>query len=106
MDIKEILKLKLKTARKLKNLTQEQVAQQIGVDLNYYGKIENGKNIPSFKVLLKLRDLLEFTLDDLINPEEFCKDYYTVEDMLKKLDKRDLKILESIMITMLQNPNK
>ena len=49
----------LKTARKEKGLTQQQVADRLNISLRYYQKIEAGVATGSFEIWDVLEDLLE-----------------------------------------------
>ena len=60
---------KLKVLRKKKGLTQQQIADEIGVNRGSYSNWEKGKREPSFENLVKLADLLEVSLDSLFGRE-------------------------------------
>ncbi len=51
--------------RKLKKLTQEDVAEKIGVSRQSVAKWESGESVPDLERGRKLADLLGVTLDDL-----------------------------------------
>ncbi len=44
--------------RKEKKLTQEQVAETVGIGQSYYSKIENGNKVPKAKVIKRLAEVL------------------------------------------------
>lgn len=50
--------------RKEKNLKQEEVAKVIGVTKQYISLIETDKNIPSADILIKLSEVLNFSIDE------------------------------------------
>lgn len=52
--------------RKRKDLTQEKLAEEIGITLNYLGIIEIGNKMPSMKVLIKIAETLGIKTKDLI----------------------------------------
>lgn len=54
-------------ARKRANISQEAVAKQIGVDQSAVSLWESGKTRPRVAILLKLADLYECTVDELLN---------------------------------------
>lgn len=60
---------RLKELRKRNNLTQKELAEQIGIKQNSYSDWETGKNEPSFENLIKLANLLEVSLDWLFGRE-------------------------------------
>lgn len=75
MDLRKPLGNKIKYFRKQKGLTQEQLAEKIGIETNTLSNIETGKSFMSFKVFQKLPEILEvqpyefFVYDENITPE-------------------------------------
>ena len=61
----EMLCERLKEKRKRANLTQEKVAQILGISRSTYAYYETGKNEPDLKALIKLADLYETSIDYL-----------------------------------------
>ena len=55
--------------RKKRGLTQQQIADEIGVNRGSYSNWEKGKREPSFENLIKLADLLDVSLDWLFGRE-------------------------------------
>ena len=53
---------KLKFARKEAKLTQEDLAEKVGIHPTYVGKLESGKNNPSFLMLYKISRALKVKL--------------------------------------------
>lgn len=53
---------KLKEERKKIKLTQSCVAEKVGISRSYYNDIENGRTLPSGKVLLKINKVLPIFL--------------------------------------------
>ena len=66
----KIFGARLKELRKRNNLTQKELAEQIGIKQNSYSDWENGKTEPSFENLIKLADLFEVSLDCLLGREQ------------------------------------
>jgi len=56
----------LRILREKKSLTQQQVAEMMGVSRAAYGKWEIGEREPDHKTLIKLADLFEVTTDYLL----------------------------------------
>lgn len=54
---------RLKTIRKARNLTQEQLSDCSGVSIRHIAKIEKGQINPSFEVLAALAKALDITYD-------------------------------------------
>lgn len=55
----------LKEIRKSKNLTQLQVANKLNIERSYYTKIERGQRTPSLDVALKIKEVLNYSDDDI-----------------------------------------
>jgi DNA-binding XRE family transcriptional regulator len=59
-------RFRLKEVRKTKNLTQEQAADKLGVSIHTYRAYEQNKKNPSYAILIKMRNLFECTVDEII----------------------------------------
>lgn len=57
----------LKKYRLNANLTQEQLAEIVGIHATYVGKLESGKNNPSVKMLYKITRALKITFCDIFD---------------------------------------
>lgn len=65
----ERLGKKLKLARKEAGFTQESLAEKLSIHPTYVGKLEGGKNNPSFMLLYKMSRALKVKLKDLFDFE-------------------------------------
>ncbi len=61
----ELLGSRIKTLRNANNLTQEQVANRIGISRQKYARIENGVNSISLDILSQIADVLDVTVGDI-----------------------------------------
>lgn len=68
--ILERLGRKLKNARLNKNLTQEELAEKVGIHPTYVGKLESGKNNPSVMLVYKISRALKIELKELFDFDE------------------------------------
>ncbi len=59
----------IKRLRKERSLTQEQLAEALGVTVGAVYKWENGRSVPEIGMLLQLADLFEVSLDALVGFE-------------------------------------
>jgi len=59
------MNMKMKLARVAKNLSQEELAEEIGVTRQTIGLIEKGKYNPTLNLCIKLAKALDRTLDEL-----------------------------------------
>jgi transcriptional regulator with XRE-family HTH domain len=66
------LSFNLKRIRKIKGLTQKQLAEKVGVSSNFIANIEQGKRNPSLEVVEKISTVLRIEPKDLLsNMKEF-----------------------------------
>ena len=61
--------MKIKELRKAKNMTQEQLAAEVGVERTAVAMWEAGKSTPRIQTLMKLAKTFECTLDELVKEE-------------------------------------
>lgn len=67
---KRLLKNTLKVQRAKRNLTQEQLAELVGVTRKSINTVENGKYIPSTYLVLKLSRVLGVPVEELFQLNE------------------------------------
>lgn len=60
----------LRNARESMRLTQSQVARQLGISVSTYTKYETASNEPDLKMLVKLADFYQLSLDVLLRGGE------------------------------------
>jgi len=61
---------KIRRIREAKDLTQEQMAEKLGVSQSAYGDIERGDNDPKLSKLQKIADIFEIQLSELVDLSE------------------------------------
>lgn len=66
----------IKTLRKEKKLTQNELATKLGVTDKSISNWENGKNMPDLSLFKPLCEILGITINDLISGEKLNKDNY------------------------------
>ena len=94
MDLSVIGKF-IKEQRKAKGLTQIELALKLNVSEKTISKWENGNGIPDTNVLPKICEILEVSLNELINGERISSENY--------VDKAEEKLLEMANREKLQN---
>lgn len=62
---KELLGARIKELRKLRKVTQEKLAEKIGVDPKYVSFIEVGRSSPSLEALENIAQALDVDIKDL-----------------------------------------
>ncbi|MDP5275776.1 helix-turn-helix domain-containing protein [Chengkuizengella axinellae] len=65
--------IRLKKARKNKQLIQSEVAKALGIDFTTISKYENDKSEPDHHILQKLADLYEVSIDWLLTGDTKSK---------------------------------
>ena len=61
---------RIRLLRKQMNLTQEELAAQVGVSLSFMGHIERGTRQPSLEHLVRISQVLSVSLDFLLTGKE------------------------------------
>ena len=89
----------LKRIRKSRKLTQEQLAEIVGVDFRYISFIENARSFPSCELIEKLSEALNVDYSDLFSfDENLSRQQYEMQllEIVKLLDDKNLKTLLKI----------
>jgi len=77
--------------RKEKNMTQEDLANRMGVTAKSVSRWENGKTLPDISLLVELAEILNITLTELLKGRKLSKDELIKQkgliDNLLKYDK-------------------
>lgn len=63
----KILSKRIKRCRSDLGLTQEDLAEKVGVSRVYIGYVEQGRNSPSLEILEKIAKALKVKLSDLVS---------------------------------------
>ena len=75
--------------RKMKSLTQAQLAEKLNITDRAVSKWENGRSLPDSSIMLELCDILEITVNDLL-----CGEVVVVEKYDKNLEKNLLEMMK------------
>ena len=76
--------MRIKHFRNLKKLSQEQLAEKLGVSQEHLARIETGNKIPSLELFVSIANTLETSADHLLSDSlivlrsEEEKEYYTI----------------------------
>ena len=65
---------KLNTERKARGIPARLMAESIGIELRSYRNYESGDREPSLAVLVKIADILNISLDELLCRDGFISD--------------------------------
>lgn len=85
--------------RKMKNLTQAQLAEKLNITDRAVSKWENGRSLPDSSIMLELCDILDITVNDLLCGEVVVMERYNKEleenliEMVREKEKADKRLL-------------
>ncbi len=100
MDQEKIGKF-IAVLRKEKKLTQEQLAEKIGITDRAISKWENGRGMPDLSLIKPLCDELGITINELLSGERLNKENYQEnleENIIKTINYSDKKIKNTTKI--------
>lgn len=86
--------------RKLKKITQSQLAEKLGVTDRTISNWENGKNMPDLSLFKPLCNILEITVNELISGENI-----TAKEYNKKLEENFINTINYIDKKQIKNNN-
>lgn len=75
---------KIAEYRKLKQMTQEELATKLNVSAQAVSKWENDLSIPDLPLLIELADIFHVTMDELVRQKENTEVIRVVEEPLRK----------------------
>ena len=82
---KQALGLRIKEFREKQKMTQEKLAELVGIDSKHLSRIENGRNYPSIETLEKLTENLNITFEDVFKSDHFETREFLLENLNLKL---------------------
>ncbi|KRN98891.1 helix-turn-helix domain-containing protein [Companilactobacillus kimchiensis] len=88
----------LQKQRKLHDMSQETLANKLGISRQAISRWENGATLPSFSNLMAISDLFNISLDELIRGDEAMMRKLDNEKYRPQYGKLQLAILVSITI--------
>lgn len=95
MDIKKTLGKRIQDCRKLKKITQEKMAESIGIDTISLSKIETGKNYPTAENLAKIAKILDIDVYELFINDKIKSNselLTEIQNLLSKISKNNQKL--------------
>ena len=91
---------KIKTHRKQKGYTQEQLAEMLNVSTHTISRYECGRNFPSHEHMLQLSEILDLSMDDSYYGYHKLSESISIDelnDLLKTLSPNNQKIAILVM---------
>ena len=77
---------RLREARNIAKLTQEQLAEKVDIGTTYLSDIERGAKFPSFSLFIKIVNALGVSSDYILRGELEAGKNFVYDDITKKLD--------------------
>lgn len=101
----ELLGKRIRELRKRAGLTQEQLAEQLGIDQKHMSRIELGKSYPSLDRLSKIAETVGAPLPSLFKFGHLHDEgdlHKQAADMLQQIGQKDLKKVYRILEAFLE----
>lgn len=83
----------IRERRKQMKLSQEYIAEQLGVSRQAVSKWETGQTEPTAKNLVELAQLLGITVSELVEPEKISQEKHSSESAQKTLFRKNMEIM-------------
>lgn len=80
----------LKMLRESKKMSQATLAEKLGIDQTAVSKYERAKQLPEVRTLVKISELFDITLDELIFSTGFTKEELEFMEDAKKISAEEL----------------
>jgi transcriptional regulator with XRE-family HTH domain len=93
----------IKHARTSKDLTQDQLAEKVGVGSRHLMAIENEGKYPSFDLLFRLVRILEISPDTIFYPDRKPDDTHLdyLNRLLEQCADRDVRVITALVESMI-----
>ena len=89
---------RIQKARKLRRMTQNDLASICNCSSNHLSAIENGTNKPSLEMMMKISIALEKSVDYfLVDSSNVSKAYLIDDQIIERLNKCDTRTLQQIV---------
>ena len=100
MDKKQALGARIKEFRERNKMTQDTLAELVGIDPKHLSRIENGKNYPSLETLEKLVSNLNVSFEDIFEFEHLVQRtelLQNISERIQYLNDEKLKFIIKIL---------
>ena len=103
-DVKRVFESKLRKKRLVLGLTQIEMADKIGMSVDFYRDIESGRNTGSIATMLNLCNVLKIPPDqffeDLLNDLKKQSRHYNIQQYFSNFSNKDKLALKRLIIYM------
>lgn len=105
MDIKQMIGARIAERRRLKGLTQVELADKMGIGPKYLSRIECGKENPTLNLLINLSEALKIDLGEIFKYpqlEDPERRRVLVFSLLEKADDEQIKLIYNIVAQLIE----
>jgi transcriptional regulator with XRE-family HTH domain len=102
---KMLLGARIKELRKRGGLSQDQLAEKVGIEAKYLSRIEVGKRYPSLETLEEIADALEVEMKELFEYSHHSEDaanLHGIESLTQKASKDELMLIHRLIKAVLR----
>ena len=102
--IKFQLGIRIKEIRKKKGLTQELLAEMVGINAKYLSNIERGRENPTLNILVKISQSLNTQLYEIFDISEQIgskENKIKIDNLVKSADPDQIRIILKILSTII-----
>lgn len=85
-NVTELFGARIRELRKARGLTQDQLADFLGVEQKYISLIEHGKSYPALDRLVRIAEVLQVTLPSLFDFAHHAPEALSTEALVKRVD--------------------
>lgn len=94
---------RIRAVRREKKMTQEQLAEAVGVGVTHISHIETGNSIPSLQVIVDIINTLDCSADELLCVEikqaQSLRDSW-LSDLVKDCTDSEVKVISDMVIAL------
>jgi len=101
MSTKELIGVRLKRLRQRRKLSQEALAEKVGISSKYVSSIERGKENPTLDIMIKLAHTLGVEMEELFaisheesNPKKLRE---LINRLLKEADGEKMRMIVKLL---------
>lgn len=105
MKTKQLVGARIKSIRMKKGLTQEKLAEKIGISPKYLSSIERGLENPTLDTILNIVKKLRVPLDDIfstVDIENPKKRKALINKLLDEADDEQLKLAYKVLVAIIR----
>ena len=100
-----IIVKRIQTRRQEQNITQEKLAERVGISVVYLSKIENGRVYPTLETLSNICTELDTELSAILSNTEIARKDYANERVLELFNSCSIRV-KPIALSLLEELSK